>query len=212
MPGGCGLRNPGFKRTVQTITYLPHFVSWVIAAGLFYRVLNEWTGIINIAIKGLGFDAVPFLKNPDLFWPLIASVAVWKEVGWTSIIYLGALSSISPELYEAAIIDGAAKRQRIWHVTLPGLLPTIAVMLILTVGQIIRGGGIIPDFEAIWQMRNAMVAMKSDTIAVHTFMEGVHYARYGYATAVGLSESVVALALVVTVNAISKRVRGMGVF
>jgi len=206
------LRHRLFKRVTQTITYLPHFLSWVITAGLFYQLLNVDTGLINLAIRGLGLEPVPFFREPELFWPIMVSVSVWKEVGWTSIIYLGALSAINSELYEAATIDGANRWQQVWHVTVPGLMGTVAVILILTAGQIIRGGGIIPDFEAIFNMRNPLVAMRSDTVAVHTYLEGVVHSRYAYGTAVGLAESVFALVAVVSANWLAKRFRGSGVF
>ena len=206
------LRHRMFKRVTQTITYLPHFLSWVITAGLFYQLLNVDTGLINLAIRGLGLEPVAFFREPELFWPIMVSVSVWKEVGWTSIIYLGALSAINSELYEAATIDGANRWQQVWHVTVPGLMGTVAVILILTAGQIIRGGGIIPDFEAIFNMRNPLVAMRSDTVAVHTYLEGVIHSRYAYGTAVGLAESVFALVAVVSANWLAKRFRGSGVF
>ena len=206
------LRHRLFKRVTQTITYLPHFLSWVITAGLFYQLLNVDTGLINLAIRGLGLQPVAFFREPELFWPIMVSVSVWKEVGWTSIIYLGALSAINSELYEAATIDGANRWQQVWHVTVPGLMGTVAVILILTAGQIIRGGGIIPDFEAIFNMRNPLVAMRSDTVAVHTYLEGVIHSRYAYGTAVGLAESVFALVAVVSANWLAKRFRGSGVF
>lgn len=206
------LRHRLFKRVTQTITYLPHFLSWVITAGLFYQLLNVDTGLINLAIRGLGLEPVAFFREPELFWPIMVSVSVWKEVGWTSIIYLGALSAINSELYEAATIDGANRWQQVWHVTVPGLMGTVAVILILTAGQIIRGGGIIPDFEAIFNMRNPLVAMRSDTVAVHTYLEGVIHSRYAYGTAVGLAESVFALVAVVSANWLAKRFRGSGVF
>ena len=206
------LRHRLFKRVTQTITYLPHFLSWVITAGLFYQLLNVDTGLINLAISRLGLQPVAFFREPELFWPIMVSVSVWKEVGWTSIIYLGALSAINSELYEAATIDGANRWQQVWHVTVPGLMGTVAVILILTAGQIIRGGGIIPDFEAIFNMRNPLVAMRSDTVAVHTYLEGVVHSRYAYGTAVGLAESVFALVAVVSANWLAKRFRGSGVF
>ena len=206
------LRQRLFKRVTQTITYLPHFLSWVITAGLFYQLLNVDTGLINLAIRGLGLQPVAFFREPELFWPIMVGVSIWKEVGWTSIIYLGALSAINAELYEAATIDGANRWQQVWHVTVPGLLGTMAVVLILTAGQIIRGGGIIPDFEAIFNMRNPLVAMRSDTVAVHTYLEGVLHSRYAYGTAVGLAESVFALVAVVSANWLAKRFRGSGVF
>ena len=206
------LRQRLFKRVTQTITYLPHFLSWVITAGLSYQLLNVDTGLINLAIRGLGLPPVAFFREPELFWPIMVGVSIWKEVGWTSIIYLGALSAINAELYEAATIDGANRWQQVWHVTVPGLLGTMAVVLILTAGQIIRGGGIIPDFEAIFNMRNPLVAMRSDTVAVHTYLEGVLHSRYAYGTAVGLAESVFALVAVVSANWLAKRFRGSGVF
>jgi len=205
------VKNRAFKKTIQTITYLPHFLSWVVISGLFYSLLDQSTGLVNKIIESLGGTSVAFLREPDMFWPLIISTAIWKEIGWSSIIYLAALSSIDDTLYEAAKIDGANRLQEVWHISLPGLLPTISVILIMTTGRILTGGGLIPDFEAVFNMGNPMLQETSETIAIHVYYRGVMGARYSYATAVGLFQSVIAFVFVFGSNYLSKTLKGYGV-
>jgi putative aldouronate transport system permease protein len=205
------LRQRKFKKWVQTVTYLPHFVSWVIVAGLFYFLLDETTGVVNDFIEAAGGNRVAFFRRADLFWPLIILAAIWKEIGWSSIIYLAALSSIDPNLYEAARIDGANKWQEIWNITLPGLLPTISVLLIITTGRILIGGGLIPSFQAVWNMANPMLSETSETIGIHTYLVGVRQGKYAYGTAAGLFQSFVAFVFVFGSNFLAKKFKGYGV-
>lgn len=200
-----------YKKVVQTVTYLPHFISWVVVAGLFYLLLDQTTGSVNDLIEWLGMKRIPFFRRADLFWPIIIGASIWKEVGWGSIIYLAALTSIDPQLYEAARIDGANKWQEIFNITLPGLFPTISVLLILTTGRIVVGGGIIPNFEALYNMGNPMVSDTAETIAIHVYYQGILLGRYSYSTAVGVFQSLVAFILVFGSNYLSKRMRGYGV-
>lgn len=204
------LRAPRFKKTVQTITYLPHFLSWVIVAGLFYSLLDV-RGSVNDLVEALGGEAIPFFRRADLFWPIIILTAIWKEVGWGSIIYLAAISGIDQQLYEAARIDGATRLQQIRHVTLPGITPTIIVLLILAAGRIIIGGGIIPNFDALFNMGNPMVHETAETIQIHNYYQGIRHARYGYSTMVGMFNSAVAFLMVFGSNWLSKRIQGYGV-
>lgn len=201
---------PGFKKVVQTITYLPHFISWVIVAGLFYGLLDV-SGSVNDLIELFGFEAIPFFRRADLFWPIMVITPIWKEVGWGSIIYLAAMSGIDPQQYEAARIDGASRFQEIVHVTIPGIMPTIIVLLILNTGRIILGGGIIPDFQALFNMGNPMIHKTAETIQVHNFYQGIRQARYAYATMVGIFNSIIAFVLVFGSNWLSRRIKGYGV-
>lgn len=198
------------KKVVQTITYLPHFISWVIVAGLFYGLLDT-AGSVNDLIATFGMERIPFFRRTDLFWPIIILSAIWKEVGWGSIIYLAAMSGIDQQLYEAARIDGAKRRQEIRFITLPGITPTILVLLILNTGRIILGGGIIPDFQAMFNMGNPMIHETAETIQVHNFYQGIRQARYAYATMVGIFNSIIAFIMVFGSNWLSKRIKGYGV-
>lgn len=206
------IRKTSFKKTVQTITYLPHFISWVVVAGLFYALADVDTGAVNLLLSYLGLGKVPFFRDPSYFWPTIVFTAIWKELGWGSILYLAALSSIEQEQYEAAKIDGAGKLKEVFYITLPGLIPTISVMLILTTGRIVTGGGLIPDFEAIYNMGNPLLFETSETIPIHTYFQGVLSARYSYASAVGLFQSAIAFIFVFASNRMTKDVGGYGVF
>lgn len=204
------LRAPGFKKTVQTITYLPHFISWVIVAGLFYGLLDP-AGSVNDLLDLLGMERIPFFRRADLFWPIIVLTAIWKEVGWGSIIYLAAMSGIDPQLYEAARIDGANRLQEIRHITIPGIMPTIVVLLILNTGRIILGGGMIPDFQALFNMGNPLIHRTAETIQIHNFYQGIRQARYAYATMVGIFNSAIAFVMVFGSNWLAKRIKGYGV-
>lgn len=201
-----------FKRVTQTITYMPHFVSWIIVAGLFYRLLDYESGTINLILEKIGVPAIPFMRDASLFQPIIVLLSIWKEVGWYSIIYLASITSIDPNLYDAAQVDGASRLQRVYHVTLPGIANTISVMLILTVGRIATGGGIIPNFDSVYPMLNPFLYETGEILQVHTYTEGLTYGRLSYATAVGIIQSGVALVLVTTTNLWVRRVREYGVY
>lgn len=204
------LRARRFKKVVQTITYLPHFISWVVVAGLFYSLLDP-RGSVNDLLALLGAERIPFFRRADFFYPIIILTAIWKEVGWGSIIYLAAISGIDPQLYEAARIDGSSRFQEIWHITIPGILPTIVVLLILNTGRIIIGGGMIPDFQAVFNMGNPLIYRTAETMQVHNFYRGIRQAQYAYSTMVGLFNSAIAFIMVFGSNWISKRIKGYGI-
>ena len=203
------LRDGFFKRVTQTISYLPHFVSWVIISGLVYKVLDKNSGIVNILLQTLNFQPVDFMKNPKLFWMIIIFTSIWKELGWNTIIYLAALSSIDAEQYEAAIVDGARGWQKLVYITLPGIAPTIRLILIFTIGTVINGN---ISFDAIYNMRNPFVASASDTLDYYIYQQGLIRTDFGYSTAMGLMLSIVAFSLVMTSNSISRRIEGYGAF
>jgi putative aldouronate transport system permease protein len=205
------MQHSGFRRTVQTITYLPHFVSWVIVAGLAYTILDSQTGAVNYVLESLGAEKYAFLREPGAFWPIIITAAIWKELGWGSIIFLAALSGIDPALYESSRIDGANRWQEVWHISLPGLLPTISVVLILTAGRIITGGGLIPSFEAVFNMGNPLLFQTAETVQIHVYYRGILGGDYSYATAVGLFQSLIAFIFVFGSNYLSKVFKGYGV-
>lgn len=203
-----------FKRVTQTISYLPHFISWVVVAGLLYRILDESSGVINLIIRKIGHEPVAFFQEPGYFWLITIFTGIWKEVGWISIIYLAALASIEAEQYEAAMIDGANSFQKLIYITLPGIMPTIALVLIFTIGTLINTNGyfVIVPFDAIFNLRNAMVADTANTIDFYVYQTGVLNSDYSYSTAIGLTQSMVAFLMVLCGNWMSKKIKGYGAF
>lgn len=204
------IRAQKFKKAIQTITYLPHFVSWVVVSGLFYFLLDKDTGAVNNLLSSLGIDRIPFFREPNWFQPILIIATIWKNTGWSSIIYLAALAGIDQEMYEAARIDGARKLQEIWYITLPSIAPTILVILIITTGRIATGGGIIPDFEAVFNMGNSMVSSTAETIGIHTYNQGFLMGRYSYAMAFGIFQSTIAFIFVFGSNWLARKIRGYG--
>lgn len=196
-----------FGKFVQSVTYLPHFLSWVIVAGLVYRMLDEHTGIVNQMIAACGADRIPFMRDPSKFWGVFTVSGLWKEMGWNSILYLSAMAGISPELYEAAKVDGANRLQCTWHVTLPGIMPTVVIMLIMSLS-----GFFSTSFDALYPMRNAMVATASDTIDIYSYFRGIQMGEYGYATAIGLFQSVLAIVILFSANKALKKSTGYSIF
>lgn len=194
------VRNPRFKRTIQTITYLPHFLSWVIIYGILYALISESSGLINVMRRAAGLNTIPILTNPNLFQPLLIFTDVWKSAGWGAIIYLAAIAGIDPGLYEAAQIDGANRMQRVWHVTLACIRPTIVIMLILRMGSVMDAG-----FDQVYNLYNTQVYSTADIIDTWVYRTGLLQLNYATATAVGLFKSVISTGLVVGVNAIARR-------
>jgi putative aldouronate transport system permease protein len=200
-----------FKKVTQTISYLPHFVSWVVIAGIVYKLLDANSGIINILITKMGGEAVPFMREPDYFWWITTIVSIWKELGWNTIIYLAALSAIEAEQYEAAMVDGANNFQQLRYITLPSIAPTVGLMLIFTMGTLVSTNSAI-SFDAIYNLRNAIIASKADTLDYYIYATGVLGVKYGLSTAAGLMLSLISLFMVLGSNALSRRIRGYGAF
>jgi putative aldouronate transport system permease protein len=209
--GIFSMRDSVYKRVTQTISYLPHFISWVVVAGLVYKILDEDTGIFNTVVTAFGGERVAYMRDPGAFWPIIIITAIWKEMGWNTIIYLAALSAIPSEQYEAAIVDGANGRQRLHYITLPNIAPTIGLMLIMTVGNLVNGNGGI-SFDAVYNLRNALVYTTANTLDYFIFSEGVLSNKLSYATAIGLAQGVVSLLLVMGANSASRKIQGYGAF
>ncbi len=205
------IKDGPFKRVTQTISYLPHFVSWVVVGGLVYKLLDENTGAINTLIKACGGDAIAFMRDPGWFWPVIIITCIWKELGWNTIIYLAALSGIDSEQYEAALVDGAKSWQRLIYITIPSILPIVGLMLIMTVGNLINSNGS-ASFDAVYNLRNALTATSSDTLDYYIFSQGIQHNEYSYAAALGLVQGLVSLALVMFANGISRKTQGYGAF
>lgn len=180
----------GFRRTVQTIIYIPHFLSWIIMGGILVEVLSL-SGIVNLLLQGIGLQPISFLGDARIFpWTLITS-HLWKEVGFATIIFLAALTSINPNLYEAAEMDGAGRLRKAWHVTLPGMAPIIVLVAVLSVGTLLNAG-----FEQVFVLYNPVVYDTGDIIDTFVYRLGLVQARYSLATAVGIFKSVVSLLLV----------------
>jgi putative aldouronate transport system permease protein len=205
------LRDSLFKKVTQTISYLPHFVSWVVIAGIVYKLLDVDSGIVNILIKNLGGSAVPFMRIPGYFWWITTIVSIWKELGWNTIIYLAALSAIEAEQYEAAMVDGATGFHQLIYITLPNIAPTIGLMLIFTMGTLVSSNSAI-SFDAIYNLRNALVASNADTLDYYIYAKGILSVKYGLSTAAGLLLSLVSLFIVLGTNGLSRRIRGYGAF
>ncbi|MDF2675431.1 MAG: ABC-type polysaccharide transport system, permease component [Clostridiales bacterium] len=200
------VKNMYFKRTIQTIVYLPHFLSWSIVFGLSYMLFSGQFGLVNMVIKSMGYDPVPFMQSAEIFRPFIISIGMWKEMGWGTIIFLAAMSGISPELYEAATIDGAGRWRRFTNITLPGIIPAIVTLLLMKMGSILDVG-----FEQIFIFLNPLNLSVGDIIDTFAFVQGIRADQYGLATAVGLFKSFVGLVLMLTFNKISKKVTGEGI-
>ncbi|HOJ98427.1 MAG TPA: ABC transporter permease subunit [Termitinemataceae bacterium] len=190
-----------FKKFVQTVSYLPHFVSWVIVASIITSMLslsgpiNEW--LVDWGILKKPFD---FMAQPDLFWWIVVFADMWKETGWNAIIYLAAMSAIDPQLYEAALVDGANRLQRIWYITLPGIRYTVITLLILSIGNIINIG-----FERQYLLGNAVVAPKALVLDKYALDFGIGLFRYSYGTAIGIFKSGVSIVMLVIANQLAHR-------
>lgn len=195
------IHNSFYKRLVQTVTYLPHFISLVVVCGMIKTFTND-TGIISVFIaKMTGGEPQTMLNDKNLFLPIYVISNIWQTAGWDSIIYLAAITSISQDQYEAARIDGAGKLKQIWHVTLPGIIPTITIMLILAVGKLLNVG-----YEKIILLYNSLTKPTAEVITTYTYQLGLIDRDWSYATAVGFFNSVINFGLVIAANVISRRV------
>ncbi|MEN6314402.1 MAG: ABC transporter permease subunit [Clostridiaceae bacterium] len=193
-----------FKKTVQTISYLPHFISWVVAAGIFTSMLQPTTGIVNLLLKSVfGMEPVHFMAIPGYFRPVLIITGIWKGFGMSAVYYLAALSSIDQQLYEAAKIDGAGKLKQTWYITLPGIKNITIVLLVLQVGSLVTIG-----FEQIFLMYNPLLYELGDVISTYTYRLGIEQARFSLTTAIGLTQSVVNFILVYATNRLAKVVAG----
>lgn len=197
------VKSKWFRKTVQTITYLPHFIGWVVMAGIVIQVLSPSSGIVNYIIQALGGEPIFFMGSKEWFRPILVISNIWKGCGWSSVVYLAAIMGIDSQLYEAAELDGASRMQRIIHVTIPSILPTIVIMFIFAMGGVIND-----DFDQIYNLLNARVMSVGDVIGTYTYRVGLQQMDYGYATAVGLFKNVVALFLIGISNFVSKKVSG----
>ncbi len=193
-------RNTKFARVVQTVSYLPHFLSWVVVYGICQTMLGDSTGVINKWLTSLGLENIPFLTSNDVFQGTLIGSDLWKTVGWSSITYLAAIMGIDTELYDAAEVDGCGRFRRIWHVTLPGIRRIIVVLLVLKLGNILDAG-----FNQVYVMMNEQVKMSGEIIDTWVYTRGIGKMNYSLATAVGLLKSVIAAVLVVSTNKLARK-------
>lgn len=196
------LRSNKFKRIAQSISYLPHFMSIVIVAGIVLQ-LTSLSGTVNQILSSVGSDPIPFMQQAEWFRPIYVTSEVWQTVGWGTILYLAALTTIDPQLYEAARIDGANRWKQMWHVTIPGITPTMIVLLILNIGTFMAVG-----FEKVLLLYNPAVLETADIIATYVYRIGIASGNFSYATAIGLFEALIGLVLILTANGIAKKLGG----
>lgn len=200
------LRLKVFKRSIQTIIYIPHFISWVTISGIIFALLSG-DGLINRILSEFGVGRINFLSEPAYFRPLLVLSNIWKEAGWGTIIFLAAMSGISPELYEAAKVDGAGRWRQTISVTLPCLAPIISILLILNVGYLMTGG-----FDQIFNLYNPMVYEVGDVIDTYMYRIGLMEGRFSIATAVGFFLNIINFMLLLTANVVSKKISGNGIY
>jgi putative aldouronate transport system permease protein len=195
------LLNLKYKKIVQTVTYLPHFLSWIIVGGIMYNWLSD-SGFMTLLLVKVGILAEPvhLIGTPKYFWGILITSEVWKELGWNSIIYIAAISSIDPNLFEAAIIDGAGRLRKIWHVTLPSIKGTISVLLVLNIGNLLGS-----NFEQLFVFYKPVLYDVIDVIDIYAYRMGIENGRLSYATAIGLFRSILAFILIYTANKTSKK-------
>ncbi|MDG0791536.1 ABC transporter permease subunit [Cohnella ginsengisoli] len=208
------VRHTALKRFVQTVSYLPHFVSWVVVTGIAYAFFSTGYGIFNDSLLSLGILKKPIevLTDPGSFYGLAVSTAIWKEAGWWTIIFLAALAGIDPALYEAAEIDGAGRLRRILYITLPGLKSACIVVLILSIGSMLGGGLVGSNFEQSMLLGNPLNNDRSQIIQTYAFNVGLAQGRFSFATAIDLIQSVISLVLIFSSNFIAKRISGTGLY
>ncbi|WP_026326588.1 ABC transporter permease [Paenibacillus ginsengihumi] len=195
------LKNAVFKRFVQTVSYLPHFISNVVVASMVIMFLSPTSGLVNKIIQSLGFDPINFMMEPGMFRTIYVLSEIWQHIGWETIIYLAALTAVDPMLYEAASIDGAGRWRKLWNVTLPGIAPTIVILLIMNVGKVLEIG-----FEKVFLMQNAAIYETADIISTYVYRVGLEQGNFSYGAAIDLFMGIISLIFIIGANAISRRI------
>lgn len=201
------LRLKYFKKTVQTIAYMPHFLSWVIIYGLALQLFTPSNGLINMVVQKLGFEPIPFLNDAKTWVKTYIGLGVWQSFGWNSIVYLAAIAGISPELYEAASVDGAGRLRKMWHITLPGIKSTIVVLLVMALGNIIGSG-----FDRPFALQNNLVMRYAEVISTFVYKNGIKGLQFSLTTAVGLFQSVVGVFFLLLANWIARKLGERGIW
>ncbi|GHU59399.1 protein LplB [Spirochaetia bacterium] len=194
------IHSQGYKRVMQTILYLPHFISWVVIYGILLSFVSPTTGILNVLIMRFGGEPIPFMMSTKYFRGIVVLTDIWKGAGWGTVVYMASMAGIDPTYYEAAILDGAGRMKRILYVTLPMISGTIIVMLILRVGSLLGNG-----FEQIFLMQNALNSEVSEVLETYTYKVGLREGRFSFSTAVGLFQSVVGFVLIFITNKLSRK-------
>ncbi|MFD6136037.1 ABC transporter permease [Isoptericola sp. NPDC056618] len=201
------VRTKWFQRSIQSVVYLPHFLSWVIVVSIFYVLLTTDGGSVNNLLVSWGFDPVPFLTDPDWLRPMYIFQEIWKGAGWGTIVYLAAMTAVDVQLYEASELDGAGRMRQAWHITLPAIRPTIIVMFILAIGDFLELG-----FEHMFLVMNSLNRDVADIFDTYVYTAGIENGQLSYAAAVGLFKGLVGLVLVVFANRLAKRFGEEGVY
>jgi putative aldouronate transport system permease protein len=201
------IKNKLYKRVVQTLSYMPYFVSTVIVAGIVLSFLSAHDGIINTFLRRLGMERIAFMNESRYFRPIYAISSIWQTFGWSAIIYLASMSAINPELYEASKIDGANRWQQLRHITIPGIIPTISILLILAIGSVMMS-----NTEIILLLYNPAIYDTADVIGTFTYREGIRYGKYSYATAVGIFTAAVNFMMLSAANRASKKISSHGLW
>lgn len=201
------VRNVFFKRTIQTVIYLPHFISWVVVSGLVVSFLSPSSGVVNLILKNMGFEPIFFLAKKEYFRGILVASGIWKEMGWGTVVYLAALTGVDPQLYEAARVDGASRWKQTLHITLPGISTTIVVLLLLRLGNILDNG-----FEQVFMLYNPAVYEVGDVFETYVYRMGLVDARFDFSTAVGLFKSVIGATLLLSTNYLSKKITDKGLY
>lgn len=201
------MRNMKFKKVAQTLLYLPHFISWVVMAGLIMNFLDPSTGLITALLKSITGKDLQVLTDKALFVPMLIITDIYKTMGWGTIIYFAALSGVDPQLYEAAEIDGARKWKQMINITLPAITPTIVIMLILNCNNIVNAG-----FDQIFMLYSALVYDVADIIDTYVYRIGIQKADYSFSTAAGMFKSVIALVMILIVNFVAKKTGNEGIW
>lgn len=196
-----------FKKVVQTVAYMPHFLSWVIIYGLALQLFAPSTGLVNMMLNQLGFESVPFLNESAHWVGTYVGLGVWQSFGWNSIVYLAAIAGINSELYEAASVDGAGRFKKIWHITLPGIKPTIVVLLIMSLGNILGSG-----FDRPFALQNKLVMDVANVISTFVYKNGIKGLQFSLTTAVGLFQSVVGVFFLLAANWLSRKLGERGIW
>lgn len=199
------IRTVWFRKIVQSIIYIPHFISWVVVASIFTMILSPRSGLINGIITQFGGNPIYFLADEKWWRPMLWIIERWKGIGWGTIIYMAALTNVDQEMHEAATIDGANRLQRVWNITLPAISPTILVVFIMDLAKVLN------IFEPVWVLQNAAVLSVSDVIGTYVYRLGITNAQYGVSTAAGLFKSVISVILVTIANKASQKIRGEGI-
>ncbi|CAH1200492.1 putative multiple-sugar transport system permease YteP [Paenibacillus allorhizoplanae] len=194
------VRRAALKRLVQSISYLPHFISNVVVVSMMFLFLSPTSGLVNNVIQWFGYDAMNFMQNEDYFRAIYILSEIWQHVGWETIIYLAALSAIDPQLYEAARVDGANRRHQLLHITIPGIRPAIIILFILNIGHVLDIG-----FEKVLLMLNPSIYATADVLSTYVYRTGIQSMNYSYATAIDLFSSIINLIFILTANWISRR-------